>query len=399
MRAARESFFAHGYARASIDAIAAAARMSKQTIYEFFPGKTELFDAVVRATIARGRETVGSVDIDRSDPAGTLRRFAMRLFDRFVEAENLGLFRANIVATRELPELAADLHAQRLAANEPLGRFVEALAADGVLRPCDPMRAGIRLGGLVAEGSRYFLGSTPPRGAARKALVEANVALFLHGYRALADTAAHPHEFAKPAIEGRAALRLSEARIAALLDAATAEFLARGYVGAGLDRIARAAGVSKTTIHRQFVSKEGLFRYIVLSKIHQIGTAIVTAAESLQVEEAVAALARSLLDAHLIPEMIAFHHLMIEEADHFPDLTRRLYEAQIAAALHALQSVLVAHGWPAPGDAAARAFHTLATFGVRYLTAAQFPDAAQRDVLSAEAARIFLFGLARPSEG
>lgn len=400
MRAARDSFFTRGYARSSIDAIAAAARVSKQTIYEFFPGKAELFDAVVRATIAQGRQTVGSVDVDRSDPVGTLHRFGMRLFDRFAEPESLGLFRANIVATRQLPELAADLHEQRLAAGEPLGAFLGTLMSDGVLCPCDPPGVSIRLGGLIVEGSRHFLGFAPPKDAALKDLVASNVALFLHGYRAVADAPARLVPFAMPQIEGQAALRLSPAKLAALLDAAAAEFLARGYVGAGVDRIAVAAGVGKATIHRQFVSKEGLFRHIVRAKAHDIAIAATDMPAPRGIEQAVAALARRLLDAHLTPGMIAFHHLLIEEADHFPDLARQLYDAQTAAALRALAPILAAHDWPAPGETAVRAFHTLATFGVRYLTAARFPDPAQRDAFSAEAARIFLFGLAaRPSGG
>jgi AcrR family transcriptional regulator len=400
MRAARENFFANGYARASVDAVAAAARVSKQTIYEFFPSKTELFEAVVRATIVQGRENLGSVEVHGLDPVATLNRFGRILFDRFVEPESLGLFRANIVATRQLPELAADLHEQRLAAGEPLGRFIETLVAEGVLRPCDPLRAGVRLGGRVAEGSRYFLGFAPPVGAARDALVASNVAQFLHGYRAAVDAGkgARPAEFPKPEIGGQAALRLSDAKLAGLLDAAAAEFFARGYVGAGLDRIAAAAGVSKTTIHRQFVSKEGLFRHIVLTKVHEVGMAEPPVAPSSEgLEQAVATLAGRMLDAHLAPEMIALHHLMIEEADHFPDLARHLYDAQIAAAMRALSPILSAHGWLEPGEDAARAFHTLATFGVRYLTAARFPDRQQRDALSAEAAQIFLHGLAAPA--
>lgn len=45
---ARRVFLLHGYAHASIDEIAAEAGVSKQTIYNHFEGKEELFAAVVR---------------------------------------------------------------------------------------------------------------------------------------------------------------------------------------------------------------------------------------------------------------------------------------------------------------------------------------------------------------
>jgi AcrR family transcriptional regulator len=342
------------------------------------------------------------VKADPRDPVDTLNRFGQKLFARFVEPTSLGLFRANIVATRQLPELAADLHEQRLAAGEPLGRFIEALIADGVIAPCDPLRAGVRLGGLVVEGSRYFLGARPPQGAARDALIASNVALFLNGYRAATD-AGKPgaQDFSKPEIGRNAALRLSDVKLATLLDAAAAEFFERGYIGASVDRIAAAAGVSKSTIHRQFASKEGLFRHIVLSRVHEIAAApAIPSSSPDELEPAVTALAAHLLDAHMAPEMIALHHLMIEEADHFSDLACLLYDAQIALVARGLEPILSAHGWPRPGPTAVRAFHTLATFGVRFLTAARFRDRAERDGLSAETARIFLHGLAvNPSAG
>ena len=49
----------------------------------------------------------------------------------------------------------------------------------------------------------------------------------------------------------------------ALLHAATAEFAARGYAGANVDRIARAARVNKAMIYYHFRSKAALYREIL----------------------------------------------------------------------------------------------------------------------------------------
>jgi AcrR family transcriptional regulator len=399
MRAAQGCFFEKGFARSSVDSIAALARVSKQTIYESFPSKTDLFEAVVRNAISGGRQNLGAIETDPADPAGTLNRFGQRLFERFIEPTNLGLFRANIVASRELPKLVSDLHELRLAAGEPVGRFIERLIANGTVEPCDALRAGVRLGGLVVEGSRYFLGASPPQGAARNALVVANVALFLDGYRAAGDHGQPgAREFPGPEVGQQAALRLPEVKLRSLLDAAASEFFQRGYVGASIDRIAAAAGVSKSTIHRQFVSKEGLFRHIVASKVHDISARSFEPAAK-ELEPAVTEVAAGMLDAHLKPDSIALHHVLIEDSGHFTDLARSLYDAQIAAAAAALEPIVAAHGWPRPGATALRAFHTLATFGVRFLTTTRLPGRKQRDELSAEAARIFLFGLAAPTAG
>lgn len=392
-------FFERGFDRASIDAVAAQARLSKQTIYEFFPSKTALFEAVVRATLSAGRTRVESIEPDLAAPQASLERFATHMFARFVDPTNLGLLRASIVATRRMPDLAADLHRQRLGAVDAIGRFVEQLADAGTLQTHNPMRAGIRLGGTSSEGSRYLLGFPMPSGAARAALIAANVGLYLHGYRAapmdedLALPA--PEHFVKPEPGQQAAIRLSHEKLAGLLHAAEAEFLARGYTGASMDRIASTTGVSKSTIHRQFVDKEGLFRHIVRARIHAIAKEQPGVIPSGDVCADVTALAARALEAHLAPERIALHHLMIEEAAMFGDLARCFYDAQIAARAAALSPILAAGGWPQPGAQAVRAFHTLATFGVRFLTAAAAPDRREQDDLSSEAARIFLFGLAR----
>jgi TetR/AcrR family transcriptional regulator len=61
-----------------------------------------------------------------------------------------------------------------------------------------------------------------------------------------------------PSREGRA-----EATKLRILDAGESEFAARGFHGARLANIARAAGVQQALIHHYFSDKEGLYRAIV----------------------------------------------------------------------------------------------------------------------------------------
>ncbi len=61
-----------------------------------------------------------------------------------------------------------------------------------------------------------------------------------------------------PSREGRA-----EATKLRILDAGESEFAARGFHGARLANIARAAGVQQALIHHYFADKDGLYRAIV----------------------------------------------------------------------------------------------------------------------------------------
>lgn len=48
-----------------------------------------------------------------------------------------------------------------------------------------------------------------------------------------------------------------------ILNGALQEFLAHGYAGTSMDRVAATAGVSKPTVYNHFQDKEGLFRALV----------------------------------------------------------------------------------------------------------------------------------------
>ncbi len=65
---------------------------------------------------------------------------------------------------------------------------------------------------------------------------------------------------------------LSERQLAspkrpAILDAAVGEFLANGFEGASMDRIAARAGVSKRTVYDHYSSKDGLVRAIARERL------------------------------------------------------------------------------------------------------------------------------------
>src|SRR3954468_3390319 len=74
---AREMFLANGYAGTTMDAVAAAARISKQSLYRGYASKDALYAAVVRDWVDRGYDAMRphTTDLARTDDAyiGLLR--------------------------------------------------------------------------------------------------------------------------------------------------------------------------------------------------------------------------------------------------------------------------------------------------------------------------------------
>jgi len=56
-----------------------------------------------------------------------------------------------------------------------------------------------------------------------------------------------------------------------VVSAAAAEFAARGYAGANMDRVARAARLNKAMIYYYFGSKEALYRAILVEMFDDVG--------------------------------------------------------------------------------------------------------------------------------
>lgn len=61
---------------------------------------------------------------------------------------------------------------------------------------------------------------------------------------------------------------------ARILSAAAAEFAARGFAGANVDRIARAARVNKAMIYYHFKNKAALYREIIRDMFDGVGVAV-----------------------------------------------------------------------------------------------------------------------------
>lgn len=99
-------FLSRGYADTSMDRAAAAANVSKQTLYSHFRDKEGLFTALIeRVTIERTQLELGS-EILEGEPEDVLRRVAEVYLHKMDDDDYQSLFRIVIAESGRFPELA-----------------------------------------------------------------------------------------------------------------------------------------------------------------------------------------------------------------------------------------------------------------------------------------------------
>ncbi len=130
LQAAGEVFAKHGYDRASLDDVAAAAGLTKGAVYSSFASKDELFYALMREHIDERLVFVSSALSLESTVANATRDAATGLGELISsEADWQLLFIEFWVRAVRDPNLRAEFARQRRAARELIARFVEQHAA------------------------------------------------------------------------------------------------------------------------------------------------------------------------------------------------------------------------------------------------------------------------------
>jgi TetR/AcrR family transcriptional regulator, mexJK operon transcriptional repressor len=132
---------------------------------------------------------------------------------------------------------------------------------------------------------------------------------------------------------------------AAVVEAARALFLRKGYASTTMEEIAAAAGLTKRTLYNNYPDKEALFTQIVTETmayaeafargLHGEFTAAVTAKN---LHTTLDDLARRLALGIMRPEVIALRRLLIGEAREFPAFGATYFERAPGQVLDALAS-------------------------------------------------------------
>jgi AcrR family transcriptional regulator len=187
-RAALEVFVREGYARASVDAIAACAGVSKRTIYDYYGDKRQLFLTTLQETKETHAEAF-RVLLDRTLGRVTDIEAALNLFGREFateiarSAERVAVMRLTIAEAPHFPvllERSGNDSVQRALAD----RLAE-LADEGLLDVPDPMDAAEFLGLLVTGRVNYrsWYGAVQLDDAEIAELVAGGVRVFLRAFR------------------------------------------------------------------------------------------------------------------------------------------------------------------------------------------------------------------------
>lgn len=186
---AHQSFLASGYGGTSMDAIAAACRISKQTLYRLFLSKSDLFLAVIDAFRSQ------LIDFDRARPEMSMREALEAIFiiDIDPEAERRrGEFMTMVVSeSHHYPELHDLMHRYgAYTLRRELGSWLAREAAQRGLDIPDAERCGAFLMDMVfGPMALKHICKEPVGPEERQEHVRRAIGVFLHGVAVPATTA------------------------------------------------------------------------------------------------------------------------------------------------------------------------------------------------------------------
>ncbi|MYR73280.1 MULTISPECIES: TetR/AcrR family transcriptional regulator [unclassified Streptomyces] len=136
--------------------------------------------------------------------------------------------------------------------------------------------------------------------------------------------------------------RLAQQKREAITSAATELFLDRGYDGTSLARIAEAAGVSKSTLFKQFPTKAALFQAIVTESWRRGAGDTAARPQAGDLRSGLTAIGHRYADLIGQPRMAGLFRIVIAELPRFPELGRMQFQLgklpYFASVQHYLQS-------------------------------------------------------------
>ncbi|MFG1481093.1 TetR/AcrR family transcriptional regulator [Xanthobacter sp. V4C-4] len=183
---ARLVFFDKGFDGASMDEIARASGVSKATIYSYFAGKVELFQALVEADRRKSAEGLFECDPDDPDVARLLTRIGESFMTMMVSPEHIRLIRMVIGAAEQFPAIGRTFfEAGPCRGGRRLADLLARQTALGQLKVEDCELAAFQFFNLcqgnLVKGLLFGTNSPPTQGEIA-ATVAAAVRVFLAGY-------------------------------------------------------------------------------------------------------------------------------------------------------------------------------------------------------------------------
>lgn len=187
---ARDVFISQGFRGTTMDAVAAEARISKQSLYAAYVSKDGLFAAVVRDWVDRGYDAMRphtDALATTDDVRGGLLRLAAVMQSGILSPEVLAIRTLVTAEADQFPDVAADYVARSWDRNtRQLARALAALDARDLLDVPEPDLAADQLVWLVVGGPLNHLslhaGARRPSARRLQAVAEEAVETFLRRY-------------------------------------------------------------------------------------------------------------------------------------------------------------------------------------------------------------------------
>ena len=186
VEAATEEFLTYGFSGTSMDRIAEAANVSKRTVYDHFPSKEDLFQAISNEILKRIGE-MPSQEYDKEKPVEEqLLEIGNNFADRITDESFIKLSRVVIgrfIQTSDTAHKTAMAHAQL---RQNMIAFFKAGKRDGKLNISNPEQAATQFAGLIKEIAFWpaiTAGQAPISSRERKEVVKSAVEIFLAHYR------------------------------------------------------------------------------------------------------------------------------------------------------------------------------------------------------------------------
>lgn len=185
--AAIAAFRAHGFEATSMDKIAAAAAVSKRTVYNHFPSKDQLFAEILQQLW----DSSSALPAIPYRPDAPLRAQLLELLGQKLQllgdANFLDLARVAIAETIHSPQRSREMVLRLGAKEEGVAAWIRAAQADGRLQRGDPLFASQLLQGQLktfAFWPQVTMSHAPLSAAAQQQVLDTAVDMFLAYYAA-----------------------------------------------------------------------------------------------------------------------------------------------------------------------------------------------------------------------
>jgi AcrR family transcriptional regulator len=183
IQAATDAFLEEGY-RASVDRIAARAGVAKQTLYNNFTNKEELFREVGKLLA----DSIGmELCLTRDGLSQTLYNFGMELRNRTLTDKGLAIYRSFHIEAARVPEMAAAIHGRVVARlTEIVAGYLKRAMDKGEIKQDEPeFAAEMFLSMLIhADRGKRLAGDPQLSPEVEQQRVKKIVATFLTAYQA-----------------------------------------------------------------------------------------------------------------------------------------------------------------------------------------------------------------------